>query len=93
MNGKSLKNYGSQGQQKSFLLALKLAQHHYLQAKLNKKAFFIIDDIFDKLDQKRSENLVKFVSENVDQVFISHTNEKTLHDKLKGMEYQIVSVN
>ena len=93
LNGKSLKNYGSQGQQKSFLLALKLAQHHYLQAKLNKKAFFIIDDIFDKLDQKRSENLVKFVSENVDQVFISHTNEKTLHDKVKGMEYQIVSVN
>lgn len=73
MGGEALKDFGSQGQQKTFLLALKLTQFNFLKAQLNKVPLFIIDDIFDKLDAERSVNLVKFLAEQDAQVFISHT--------------------
>ncbi|MCB9256653.1 MAG: DNA replication and repair protein RecF [Chitinophagales bacterium] len=75
MGGEALKDFGSQGQQKTFLLALKLTQFNFLKAQLNKVPLFIIDDIFDKLDAERSINLVKFLAEQDAQVFISHTGK------------------
>ncbi len=74
MNGKLLKDFGSQGQQKTFLLALKLTQFNFLKAQLKKVPLFIIDDIFDKLDTQRSQNLIKFLVKQQGQVFISNTD-------------------
>ena len=92
MNGVKIKTFGSQGQQKTFLLALKLAQHDYLQKKLSKSVFFIIDDIFDKIDSSRSKNLIKFVSEHLGQVFISYTNKKFLEDRFRNIDYQLIEL-
>src|SRR5690606_9167766 len=53
VNGMPLKKFGSQGQQKSFLIALKLAQYSYLVSKKGFKPLLLLDDIFDKLDDRR----------------------------------------
>lgn len=92
MNDLKIKTFGSQGQQKTFLLALKLAQHDYLQKKLSKSVFFIIDDVFDKIDSIRSKNLIKFVSEHLGQVFISYTNKQILETKFKDIDYQLIEL-
>lgn len=92
MNDVKIKTFGSQGQQKTFLLALKLAQHDYLQNKLNKSVFFIIDDIFDKIDSQRSKNLISFVSEHIGQVFVSYTNKTILENKFKNIDYQLIEL-
>lgn len=74
MDNELLKDFGSQGQQKTFLLALKLTQFNFLKAQLNKVPLFIIDDIFDKLDTERSKNLIQFLVQQNSQVFISNTD-------------------
>jgi DNA replication and repair protein RecF len=69
---KPLKNFGSQGQQKSFVIAMKLAQ--YDQVKNNKgiKPILLLDDIFDKLDEERINKLMKMVAEDAfGQLFIT----------------------
>ncbi|AHM61797.1 recF protein [Flammeovirgaceae bacterium 311] len=58
----SLKKYGSQGQQKSFLIALKLAQFDLLREHKGFKPILLLDDIFDKLDDKRMARLMELVS-------------------------------
>lgn len=75
MTGGLIKDFGSQGQQKTFLFALKLTQFNFFKAQLKKVPLFIIDDIFDKLDQERSQNLIKFLIKQQGQVFISNTDE------------------
>lgn len=74
-----IKKIGSQGQQKTFLIALKLAQFQFLNQKLNKKPILLLDDIFDKLDHSRVVQLLKMVNqESYGQVFISHTKKEEL---------------
>ncbi len=92
MNDVKIKTFGSQGQQKTFLLALKLAQYEYLQKKLSKSVFFIIDDIFDKIDTDRSKNLISFVSKHLGQVFVSYTNKNILERKFKDVDYQLIEL-
>jgi DNA replication and repair protein RecF len=71
-----LKKFGSQGQQKSFLIALKLAQYSFLQMKKGFKPLLLLDDIFDKLDDGRTEKLMEMVSNHdFGQVFITDTNK------------------
>lgn len=91
MEGELLKDFGSQGQQKTFLLALKLTQFNFLKAQLNKVPLFIIDDIFDKLDSKRSQNLVQFLAEQKGQVFISNTDSH-IFQNLIDVPIQIIEV-
>lgn len=91
MNGESLKEFGSQGQQKTFLLALKLTQFNFLKARLNKVPLFIIDDVFDKLDSKRSQNLVRFLVEQKGQVFISNTDNHIFQHVME-LAIQIIEV-
>ena len=80
VNDMPLKKFGSQGQQKSFLIALKLAQYQYLQNRKEFKPMLLLDDIFDKLDDKRTKKLMQMVSQDsFGQLFISHTNS----DKIK----------
>lgn len=87
MNDRPIKRFGSQGQQKSFLIALRLAQFELLKILSSKKPILLLDDIFDKLDEFRVEELIKLV--NLDyfgQIFITDTHPEridTLVQKLK----------
>ena len=58
----SIKKFGSQGQQKSFIIALKLAQFEYLKEKTGSSPILLMDDIFDKLDFDRVKNIVEIVN-------------------------------
>lgn len=70
-----LKKFGSQGQQKSFLIALKLAQYSFLYKQKGFKPLLLLDDIFDKLDEKRLRKLMEMVSEDdFGQIFLTDTD-------------------
>ncbi|MCU0418249.1 MAG: DNA replication and repair protein RecF [Cyclobacteriaceae bacterium] len=72
LDGRPLKRFGSQGQQKSFLIALKWAEFDSLSLHLGKKPILLLDDIFDKLDDKRIGHLMKGVAEgHFGQLFIT----------------------
>ena len=74
--GMPMKKFGSQGQQKSFLIALKLAQYSYLQKFKNFKPLLLLDDIFDKLDELRIHKLMEMVShQDFGQIFITDTSK------------------
>ncbi|TWR28187.1 DNA replication/repair protein RecF [Mucilaginibacter achroorhodeus] len=75
IHGMSMKRFGSQGQQKSFLIALKLAQYTFLTQTKGFKPLLLLDDIFDKLDDNRVTKLMQMVSNNnFGQVFITDTS-------------------
>jgi DNA replication and repair protein RecF len=75
IKGYPLKKFGSQGQQKSFLIALKLATHAYIKAKKGYPPILLLDDIFDKLDDLRINYLLSMISEGkLGQTFITDTN-------------------
>ena len=70
-----IKKFGSQGQQKSFLIALKLAQFDCLKSQSGTNPILLLDDIFDKLDENRVAQIIKLVDdENFGQIFISDTH-------------------
>ncbi len=76
IGGHALKNYASQGQLKSFVLALKLAQYAWLQAAKNTLPFLLLDDIFDKLDAGRVSMLMELLcTGSYGQIFITDTDE------------------
>ena len=75
LNENELRYFGSQGQKKSALIALKLAQFHYLKDNIGRTPLLLLDDIFDKLDDSRSRQLVEMVkSKAFGQVFLSDTS-------------------
>ena len=75
MGGLPVKSHASQGQQKSFAIALKLAQFEMLAAKKQHKPLLLLDDIFDRLDDKRIARLLELVAdETFGQVFLTDTN-------------------
>ncbi len=75
IHGMPMKKFGSQGQQKSFLIALKLAQYSFLDQQNKFKPILLIDDIFDKLDDQRVTKLMQMISNHdFGQVFITDTN-------------------
>jgi DNA replication and repair protein RecF len=77
IGGMPLKKFGSQGQQKSFLIALKLAQYAYLQKHKGFKPLLLLDDIFDKLDDSRMHKLMEMVSHrDFGQIFITDTGRE-----------------
>ena len=70
-----IKKFGSQGQQKSFLIALKLAQFDFIKKKCGEKPILLFDDIFDKLDETRVGKIVEMVNnDDFGQLFISDTH-------------------
>lgn len=80
-----IKKFGSQGQQKSFLIALKLAQFEVLKAKSGNSPILLLDDIFDKLDSKRVKQIIKMVNDsNFGQLFISDTDAKRTENVVKS---------
>ncbi len=79
-----IKKYGSQGQQKSYLIALKLAQFDFIRKQSDIKPILLLDDIFDKLDENRVTQLLQLVNEdNFGQLFISDTNAKRTEKVIK----------
>lgn len=72
-NGFLFKSHGSQGENKSFLMALKTVESNYIQHISNKKPLFLLDDIFGELDASRVENLVRLIN-NEGQSFITTTD-------------------
>ena len=75
MNNHPIKKIGSQGQQKSFLIALKLAQFEFIKNQIGFNPILLLDDIFDKLDDNRVLKLISFVNKGVfGQVFITDTH-------------------
>ena len=84
INDYPVKNYGSQGQQKSYVIAMKLAQFDYIREHKNINPILLLDDIFDKLDNSRVSNIIKLVSDNhFGQVFITDTNADRINLLLK----------
>ncbi|MGV8914425.1 MAG: DNA replication/repair protein RecF [Kaistella sp.] len=84
MNGNSLKKMGSQGQQKSFLIALKLSQMNRIKELTGKTPVLLLDDIFDKLDDSRVSQLIELVNqEHFGQIFITDTNKDRTENVVK----------
>lgn len=77
LSGYPMKRVGSQGQNKTFLVSLKLAQFNFLKQTHGVNPILLLDDIFDKLDEERVTKIVELVaSEDFGQIFISDTNSK-----------------
>jgi DNA replication and repair protein RecF len=79
IKGHPVKKFGSQGQQKSYIIALRLAQYEWLKQHLNTTPVLLLDDIFDKLDQERVTKLLSLVSEHYfGQVVVTDTDEERI---------------
>ncbi|MCQ2299086.1 MAG: DNA replication/repair protein RecF [Bacteroidales bacterium] len=91
-----VKKFGSQGQQKTFLLALKLAQFEYIFRTLGVKPMLLLDDIFDKLDLPRIKQLIRLVgSSRFGQVFITDTQQgrvESIFEETPGIDHKIFTV-
>lgn len=75
INEKPIRKFGSQGQQKTYLIALRLAEFEFLKKQSGKQPILLFDDIFDKLDETRVEQIIKMVNdESFGQIFISDTH-------------------
>jgi len=84
--GHPIKKFGSQGQQKSFLIALKLAQFHFIKQLADTTPILLLDDIFDKLDENRVSHIVGLVKdENFGQIFISDTHADRTENVVKNI--------
>lgn len=87
INGFPLKKYGSQGQQKSFLIALKLAIYQLIRRHKNMLPILLLDDIFDKLDEMRTTQLIETVmGEQFGQIFISDTQLERMRQIFDNFE-------
>lgn len=85
INHHPIKKFGSQGQQKSYLIALKLAQFDFVKKRSGQKPILLFDDIFDKLDESRVEKIVEMVnSESFGQLFISDTHPERTENIVKS---------
>lgn len=92
----AIKKLGSQGQQKTYLTALKLAQFDFIKQISGVKPILLLDDIFDKLDKKRVEQIIKMVDgEQFGQIFITDTNREHLDSILRSVssDYNIYNVS
>ena len=90
-----IKKFGSQGQQKSFLIALKLAQFDFVKKQSGEKPILLFDDIFDKLDEFRVSKIIEMVNkEEFGQLFISDTHPERTENIVKTtlQSYKIFSI-
>lgn len=95
LEGYPIKKVGSQGQNKTFFVSLKLAQFRFLREASHQTPILLLDDIFDRLDASRVEEIVKLVSSpEFGQIFISDTNRESLDEILSttNHDYHIYKV-
>ena len=84
-----MKRVGSQGQNKTYLISLKFAQYDFLKRTHKISPILLLDDIFDKLDAKRVQQIIRIVSGNLfGQIFISDTNREHLDTLLADLDNQ-----
>ncbi|MDD4514392.1 DNA replication and repair protein RecF [Massilibacteroides sp.] len=96
LNASLIRRVGSQGQNKTYLIALKLAQFAFLKEKGNTIPILLLDDLFDKLDANRVEQIIQLVnSDQFGQIFITDTNRKYLDEilSLTGNDYSLFKVD
>ena len=87
LDGSSFKQVASQGQRKSLLFALKLAEYELIQQYTGLAPLLLLDDVFEKLDDNRMQNLLNWVCTcNASQVFITDTHEERLKDAFARMD-------
>ena len=92
-----MKKFGSQGQQKSFIISMKFAQYELIKNsnEVNGKPVLLIDDIFDKLDNDRSQKLIELIaSDEFGQIFLTDTDDAHIRETLKGREdlFEVINV-
>ena len=95
LNGQPFKNSASQGQRKSLLFALKLAEFELLKQNKGFAPLLLLDDVFEKLDQSRMHNLLRWVCINNDgQVFITDTHKERLELAFDGLAvpFQLIAL-
>jgi DNA replication and repair protein RecF len=96
INAHSLRKTGSQGQQKSFLTALKFAQFEFIKEQSQIKPILLLDDVFDKFDSERVEEIIKLTGDdNFGQIFITDTNPARVRKLVDGEkdDFKIFHVN
>jgi len=82
-----IRRIGSQGQNKTYLVALKLAQFAYMDSKGTTKPILLLDDVFDKLDANRVKKIISLVNgDRFGQIFITDTNRNYLDRILEAIE-------
>jgi len=87
LNGYPMKKTGSQGQQKTFLVTLKLAQFDFIKAMNQTPPILLLDDVFDKFDETRVRQIIRLVSDDhFGQIFITHTDEHKMQSILGEMD-------
>ena len=88
LDGHLMKREGSQGQQKTFVISLKLAQFELLKQRSGNTPLLLLDDIFDKLDAQRVEQIVSLVAgDEFGQIFVTDTNREHLDQILRASSY------
>ncbi len=85
----SFKEVGSQGQKKSLLFALKIAQFYYIKKVLGRTPILLLDDVFEKLDSQRSKALLQMITNNNGQTFITDTHLARLQEAFVGLEAKV----
>lgn len=91
MEGVPIKKFGSQGQKKSYVMALKLAQFQCIEADRQTKPLLLLDDIFDKLDDRRIACLIEKMS-SFGQVFLSDARPERTAELLKNKEVTMIEL-
>lgn len=96
MDGHPVRALGSQGQQKSYLVALKLAKYDYIKRKSGLSPILLLDDIFDKFDADRVEQIIRLVGEGrFGQIFVTDTHQERLQTILSShnTEYRLFRIS
>lgn len=89
LNNMPLKVVASQGQRKSFLFGLKFAQYEILKQDTNTAPLLLLDDVFEKLDEKRGEKLIHYIGKQPAQVFITDTHRERLEKAFNITEKKV----
>ncbi|MFA7288658.1 MAG: DNA replication and repair protein RecF [Melioribacteraceae bacterium] len=92
INDRELKRFGSQGQHKTFQIALRFGQFFYMLDKMGRKPVFLMDDVFGELDKGRAYKISKYLSE-LGQTFITMTDLTNIDLFNKETDYKIININ
>ena len=96
LNGHPIKKSGSQGQQKTYLVALKFAKFKFIQEITGKKPILLLDDIFDKFDASRVKQIIQIISgSEFGQIFITDTHRTRLEEILQQLkaDHKVFRIN
>ncbi|WP_378956925.1 DNA replication/repair protein RecF [Pelosinus sp. sgz500959] len=90
VNGINLRTFGSQGQQRTGVLALKLAELEFIKSETGEYPVLLLDDVMSELDASRREHLISFIQDRV-QTFITATEEKYFPDRKFGKFHHVIN--